>query len=101
VALDDFGTGYGGFTYIKGLPVDFLKIDVEFVRDLPDNPASAHVVRAVVNLARDFGHRTIAEGVEDDVTMEILRDLGVDFAQGYAIGRPAPLSERLAAVAAP
>jgi len=63
------------------------------VRELPDNPASAHVVRAVVNLARDFGHRTIAEGVEDDETLELLRELGVDFAQGYVIGRPAPLAE--------
>jgi PAS domain S-box-containing protein len=97
VALDDFGTGYGGFTYVKRLPVDFLKIDVEFVRDLPHNPASAHVVRAVVNLARDFGHRTIAEGVEDDQTLELLRRLGVDFAQGYGIGRPAPLEQRLGA----
>jgi PAS domain S-box-containing protein len=95
VALDDFGTGYGGLSYVKRLPVDFLKIDVEFVRDLAQNPASRHVIRAVVNLARDFGHRTIAEGVEDHETLGLLRGLGVDFAQGYAIGRPAPLDQML------
>ena len=93
VALDDFGTGYGGFTYLKRLSVDFLKIDVEFVRDLAKTPASQHVVRAVVNLAHDFGHRTVAEGVEDAETLELLRDMGVDLAQGYHIGRPAPVTE--------
>jgi PAS domain S-box-containing protein len=95
VALDDFGTGYGGFTYLKRLPIDFLKIDVEFVRDLPSNPASRHVVRAVVSLARDFGLRTVAEGVEDDETLELLRVHGVDLVQGYLLGRPAPLDETL------
>jgi hypothetical protein len=95
VAFDDFGTGYGGFTYVKRLPVDYLEIDVEFVRDLAQNPASQHVVRAVVNRARDFGHRTIAEGVDDQKTLELLRALGVDFAQGFGIGRPAPLDQVL------
>jgi PAS domain S-box-containing protein len=97
VALDDFGTGYGGFRYLKRLPVDFLKIDVEFVRDLPQDVASQHVVHAVVNLARGFGHRTVAEGVEDQRTLELLREYGVDFAQGYAIGRPAPLADAFGA----
>jgi PAS domain S-box-containing protein len=95
VALDDFGTGYGGFTYLKRLPVDYLKIDIEFVRDLPQNPASRHVARAVVSLARGFGQKTVAEGVEDLETLELLRELGVDFGQGYGLGRPAPISERL------
>jgi PAS domain S-box-containing protein len=93
VALDDFGTGYGGLMYVKRLPVDFLKIDVEFVRDLAQNSASHHVVRAVVHLARGFGHHTVAEGVEDHETLGLLRALGVDFAQGYGIGRPAPLDQ--------
>jgi PAS domain S-box-containing protein len=90
LALDDFGTGYGGFTYLKRLPVDMLKIDAEFVRDLATNDASRHVVSAVVSLARGFGQTTVAEGVEDDVTMQMVRELGVDHAQGYAIARPAP-----------
>lgn len=95
VALDDFGTGYGGFTYLKRLPVDYLKIDIDFVRDLPQNPASQHVVRAVVSLARGFGQKTVAEGVEDPETIALLCELGVDYGQGYAIGRPAPLADTL------
>ncbi len=91
IALDDFGTGYGTFTYLKQLPIDTVKIDMEFVRDLRENPASAKVVRAVLNVARDFGLTTVAEGVEDAETFELLKRLGVDCAQGYYFGRPAPL----------
>jgi len=91
LALDDFGTGYGGFTYLKQLPIDYLKIDIEFVRDLADNPASRHVVEAVVALARGFGLQTVAEGVEDAEAYELLRELGVGYAQGYHIARPAPI----------
>ncbi len=90
VALDDFGTGYGGFTYLKQLPIDYLKIDMEFVRDLPSNTASRNVVEAIVSLARGFDLITVAEGVEDGETLELLRQLGVDCAQGYHLGRPAP-----------
>lgn len=92
LALDDFGTGYGGFTYLKQLPVDFLKIDIEFVRDLVTNPGSRHVVEAVVGLAQGFGLQTVAEGVEDAEAYALLRELGVDFAQGYFIARPGPLN---------
>jgi PAS domain S-box-containing protein len=91
LALDDFGTGYASFTYLKRLPIDYLKIDAEFIRDVVDNHASQHVVKAVVNLAKDFGQQTIAEGVEDERTLDLVRELGVDFAQGYYIGRPGPL----------
>jgi PAS domain S-box-containing protein len=95
LALDDFGTGYSGFRYLKSLPVDLLKIDIEFVRDLPTNEASQHVVKAVVSLARDFDQRTVAEGVEDLETMCMLSDFGVDYAQGYAIAKPMPVQEVL------
>lgn len=91
LALDDFGTGFGSFTHLKTLPVDYLKIDVEFVRDLGSNRANQHLVKAVVNLAHGFGKQTIAEGVEDEWTVELLREYGVDLAQGYHLGRPAPL----------
>jgi PAS domain S-box-containing protein len=91
IALDDFGTGYGGFTYLKRLPITVLKIDTEFVRDLVENPQNQHVVKAIVNLARGFGHQTIAEGVETEATLELLRGYGVDYAQGFLIGRPAPI----------
>jgi EAL domain-containing protein (putative c-di-GMP-specific phosphodiesterase class I) len=90
LALDDFGTGFGSFTYLKKLPLTHLKIDTEFVRDLDGNPANRHVVRAIVSLARAFGLRTIAEGVEDEETLTHLRAEGVDFAQGFHIGRPNP-----------
>ena len=90
IALDDFGTGFSGFTYLKRLPVDYLKIDREFVRDLVTNASSHHVVEAVVSLAQLFGHETIAEGVEDQETLAILEGLGVDYAQGFLLGRPAP-----------
>jgi EAL domain-containing protein (putative c-di-GMP-specific phosphodiesterase class I) len=91
VALDDFGTGFGSFTYLKTLPLRYLKIDIEFVRELIPNPANQHVVKAIVSLAHGFDCQTIAEGVEDAETLELLRKYGVDFAQGYHLGRPAPL----------
>ena len=69
IALDDFGTGYGGFTYLKRLRINYLKIDIEFVRDIDINPASRQVVEAVVGLARGFGLKTVAEGVEDAETL--------------------------------
>jgi PAS domain S-box-containing protein len=100
VALDDFGTGYGGFTYLKRLPITDLKIDIEFVRDLTESNASQEVVRAVVSLARGFGQRTVAEGVENRETMDLLRELGVDCAQGFAIARPAPVAEVLGSACA-
>ena len=92
-ALDDFGTGFGTFVYLKHLPVEYLKIDMQFVRDLLDNEDDERVVRGIVNLAREFGRKTIAEGVEDEPTLERLRAMGVDYAQGFHIGRPAPTHE--------
>ena len=93
LALDDFGTGYGGLTYLKRLQVELVKIDVDFVRDLPENPESQHVVKAIVNLAQGFGRKTVAEGVENENTLELLERLGVDYAQGFWIGRPEPLED--------
>jgi PAS domain S-box-containing protein len=99
VALDDFGTGYGGFTYLKRLPVHYLKIDREFVLDLLDNAASRHVVQAVVALARGFGLKTVAEGVESQAALKQLTKMGVDYAQGFAIGRPRPVDAVFGAMA--
>jgi PAS domain S-box-containing protein len=90
-ALDDFGTGYGGFMYLKQLPIDYLKIDMEFVRDLTVNEGSQRVVRAVVDLAKGFGQQTIAEGIEDAETRDLLTAMGIDFGQGYLLGRPAAI----------
>jgi PAS domain S-box-containing protein len=93
LSLDDFGTGFGSFTYLQRLPFSYLKIDIEFVRDLPTNEANQHLVRGIVNLAKGFGLRTIAEGVGTAETLELLRDYGVDFVQGFHIGRPAPITQ--------
>ena len=97
VALDDFGAGFGSFQYLKHLPFEYLKIDGDFIRGLPDSPQDQLVVKALVGLARGMGKRTIAEYVEDAATIELLRDYGVDYAQGFAVGRPRPLSRRLVA----
>jgi PAS domain S-box-containing protein len=92
LALDDFGTGFGSFTYLKKLPIKYLKIDMEFVRELTSSRANQHVVKAIVSLARAFGQQTIAEGVEDSETVALLAQYGVDFAQGFHFGRPKALS---------
>jgi diguanylate cyclase (GGDEF)-like protein len=92
-ALDDFGTGFASLTYLKRLPAQYLKIDIEFVRDLTRSPRDQAVVSAIVGLARGFGQQTIAEGVENQQTARILRELGVTYAQGYLFGRPKPFAE--------
>jgi EAL domain-containing protein (putative c-di-GMP-specific phosphodiesterase class I) len=96
VALDDFGVGHGTFTYLKHLRVDYLKIDMQFVRNLLQDDEDRQVVQAIIGVARQFNIETIAEGVEDQPTLEELRRLGVDYAQGYWTGRPAPLAPPLA-----
>ncbi|MDQ1540401.1 MAG: hypothetical protein QOH29_1127, partial [Actinomycetota bacterium] len=94
LALDDFGTGYGGFRQLKTLPLDFLKIDQEFVRDALTSESDRNVVWSVVNIAKRFGLETVAEGVENQETFELLADMDVDYAQGYHLGRPGPLDGR-------
>ena len=91
-ALDDFGTGYGSLTYLRHLPVQFLKIDTTFVRDLARSPDDQAMVRSVVAIAHEFGLRTVAEGVEDGTALKLLREYGVHNVQGYLTGRPAPLA---------
>ncbi len=93
LSLDDFGTGFASFTYLKRLPVSYLKIDIEFVRDVVDSRRDRSVVSAIVSLAEGFGQQTIAEGVEDEATANVLRDLGVTFGQGYLFGRPGPVND--------
>lgn len=95
-ALDDFGAGFGSFYYLKHLPFDILKIDGEFVRSCTTSQTDQLLVRAAVDIARGMGKETIAEYVGDDETVELLRTLGVDYAQGFHVGRPAPLDQALA-----
>jgi EAL domain-containing protein (putative c-di-GMP-specific phosphodiesterase class I) len=91
VALDDFGAGFGSFQYLKHLPFQYLKIDGDFIRGLPASPKDQLVVRALVELARGMGKQTIAEYVGDEATVKLLRDYGVDYAQGFAVGAPHPV----------
>ena len=91
--LDDFGVGHGTFTYLKHLSVDYLKIDIQFIRNLLSSEDDQQVVRAIIGVAKQFRIETIAEGVEDEATLKKLLEMGVDYAQGYWIGRPVPLAE--------
>ena len=90
-ALDDFGAGFGSFAYLKHLPLDIIKIDGEFIRGLRTSRTDQVTVRAIVSIARALGKETVAEFVEDEETLNLLRALGVDRAQGYFVGRPEPV----------
>jgi diguanylate cyclase (GGDEF)-like protein len=90
-ALDDFGSGLSSFAYLKSLPVDFVKIDGLFVKDILSDPVDRAMVKAIIEMAHAMGKLAIAEFVENDAILQELIDLGVDYVQGYGIGRPAPL----------
>jgi diguanylate cyclase (GGDEF)-like protein len=96
VAIDDYGAGFGPFHYLKRIPFDLIKIDGSFVRDMPRNDADQLTVKAIVQIARGLGKTTIAEYVQDDETIAMLREYGVDMAQGYHLGRPVGLDEAFA-----
>jgi diguanylate cyclase (GGDEF)-like protein len=100
-ALDDFGTGFGSYYYLKHLPLHYIKIDGDFIRSLPHSPTDQLMVKAMVQVAKGLGMKTVAEFVEDAETVEFLRAYGVDFAQGYHVGRPAPIEEVWPAALAP
>ena len=93
IALDDYGTGQASLAWLKRLPVDVLKIDRSFVRDVATDLQSAAIVRSAVDLARAFGLRTVAEGVEDGPCLRRAAELGCDMVQGYALARPLPGEE--------
>ena len=91
-ALDDFGTDLGGFANLKQLPMDYLKIDGSFMRDLARDSVNQAMVTAVIGMARTLNFRLIAEQVEDQPSLEAARAMGIDFVQGHAVGRPRPLA---------
>ena len=90
-SLDDFGSGMSTFVHLKHLPVDYLKIDGSFVREMREDPMSLAVVRSIHEVGKTIGMQTVAEWVEDDEILAAVRELGIDHAQGYAVGRPEPL----------
>jgi diguanylate cyclase (GGDEF)-like protein len=89
LALDDFGTGYSSFSYLQRLPMDYIKIDGCFIRELVNNPVDQKMVRLIGEIGREAGMKTIAEYVQDGPSLSLLGELGIDFAQGFYIGRPA------------
>jgi diguanylate cyclase (GGDEF)-like protein len=100
-ALDEFGAGFGSIYYLKHMPVDFVKIDGDFVRNLPTSSTDQVVVASMVQIANGLGVLTVAESVGDDETVEMLRRFGVDFAQGPHLGAPRPIEEAIPKPAQP
>ena len=92
----DFGVGYSSFSYLKDLPVDYLKIDGSFVRGITTDSVKQAIVKSMNDVAHALGKLTVAEFVEDQATFDLLRDTRVDYCQGYAVGRPQLLSSRQA-----
>jgi diguanylate cyclase (GGDEF)-like protein len=89
LGLDDFGTGFSSLSYLRELPIQHLKIDLEFIRELPSSPDDQRLVQAIVQFAKALGQETVAEGVEDADTLAMVRMFEVDYAQGFHIGEPA------------
>ena len=92
-ALDDFGTGFCSFNYLRTLDVDYFKIDGSFVRDLESSPLSTAVIRSITDIAHVLNKQTVAEHTENEAILAALRELGVDFAQGFGIHRPEPIEQ--------
>ncbi len=90
-ALDDFGAGLSSFGYLRDLPVDYLKIDGSFVRHMAEDPVDYAMVESINQIGHILGLKTIAEWAEDNATLNQLRALNVDFAQGYGVGEPEPM----------
>jgi EAL domain-containing protein (putative c-di-GMP-specific phosphodiesterase class I) len=93
VAMDDFGTGYSSLRYLRELPIDVVKIDKSFIRDIPADPDDVEIVTAIIAMAKGLKMEVIAEGVETDEQLALLRELGCDRVQGYLCSRPLPEKE--------
>ena len=93
VALDDFGSGFASYAYLRELPLDLLKIDGTFISGIENDSINQTMVRSMVQIARKLGLQTVAEFVESQQSLDCLQQLGIDYAQGYYIGRPQPLSQ--------
>ncbi len=93
VSIDDFGTGYSSLAYLKNLPADEIKIDKSFVMNMANDKKDASIVKAAVDLAHTLGLKIVAEGVEDEKTLDILTEMGCDYAQGYYMAKPMPCDD--------
>ena len=91
IALDDFGSGLSSFAYLKNLPVDYLKIDGSLIKDMENDEVNITMVKSIIHIGQSMGLKTIAEYVENDAILNILRELGIDFVQGYGVAKPIPL----------
>ena len=88
LAIDDFGSGFSSFHYVKRFPIDFLKIEGEFILNMVKSPKDRALVKSIVALSRELGIRTVAEYVETEEVLAAVRELGIDLAQGHYIARP-------------
>ena len=95
ISIDDFGTGYSSLAYFKHIPADELKIDRFFVNNMLDNKGDRNIVKLIIDLAHTFNLEVVAEGVENNETLDLLRSMGCDYAQGYLISRPIPYNDYL------
>ncbi|RJG40107.1 putative bifunctional diguanylate cyclase/phosphodiesterase [Motilimonas pumila] len=93
IALDDFGVGYSSFHSLKSLPLDYIKIDGSFVKDCPQRPDDQVFIKALIDIAHNFGHKTVAEFVENQEIQLMMASFGVDYSQGYYIGKPMPAEQ--------
>ena len=93
VSIDDFGTGYSSLAYLKDLPANEIKIDKSFVMNMASDAKDASIVKAAIDLAHALGLKIVAEGVEDENTLELLSEMGCDYAQGYYMAKPMPYEE--------
>ena len=91
-ALDDFGSGFSSFSTLKTLPMDYLKIDGSFIKNLAGDTVNQAMVTAMIELSRSLNFRVVAEHVEDQQSLDTVTGMGIDFVQGYIVGRPQPLS---------
>ncbi len=99
LALDDFGSGHASYNYLKALPVDYVKIDGSFVRNIGTNIFDYSVVKSIHEMARALGKRTIAEYVESEIALNKIRKIGIDYGQGFIIEKPKPLDDLLKGLA--
>jgi EAL domain-containing protein (putative c-di-GMP-specific phosphodiesterase class I) len=98
VALDDFGSGLSSFGYLKNLPVDLIKIDGQFIKEIANNPIDRQMVKAIHQVGQSMNILSVAEFVEDQETIDELLKIGIDYAQGYFIGKPQKAKDAVAQI---